>query len=274
MPTIGALMTRDPVTVEPQLSALHALDLMIDRGIRHLPVVDRRGHVRGILSIDDLRAAFPFSVSLIRPPSEEDRSAAREWTVGELMTHGPVTVTPETTLEQAAASLARFRIGCLPVEDATGRLVGMFSESDALRAIALRAEPKPAHAHSRATELGELVADLQAERGRIASQLERAQELERSLSAERHDVPTDDAERARRLTDIGVEEPLAALAARRLEAIDHALARAGRGQLGACEKCGRDIAIARLRALPGASQCTRCASQSEKQTGALRGATR
>lgn len=274
MPTIAALMTPDPVTVEAQLSALHALDLMIDRGIRHLPVVDRRGHIRGILSLDDLRAALPFGVSLVHPPTEGDRNAALQWTVGELMTHGPITVTPETTLEKAAASLARFRIGCLPVEDGSGRLVGMFSETDALRALALGAEPKKAQAHARAVEIEHLAAELTAERTRIASQLERTQELERSLSAERHDVPTDDAERARRLTDIGAEEPLAALAARRLEAIDHALARVRSGQLGVCEKCGRDIAVARLRALPGASQCTRCASQSEKQTGALRGATR
>jgi CBS domain-containing protein len=274
MPTVAALMTRDPVTVEPQLSALHALDLMIDRGIRHLPVVDARGRLRGILSVDDLRAAFPFSVSLVRPPTESDRAAAREWTVGELMTHGPITVTPETTLEQAAGSLARFRIGCLPVEDAGGNLIGIFSETDALRAIALGPEASQPRAHSRAIEIEQLTADLKAERSRIGSQLERAQTLERQISAEQHDVPMDSPERARHLTDIGLEEPLAELAARRLEAIDHALARAARGQLGACEKCGRDIPIARLRAMPGASQCTRCASQSERQTGAPRGTTR
>ncbi|MFI5315311.1 MAG: CBS domain-containing protein [Myxococcota bacterium] len=263
MPTIAELMTEDPLCVEPQLSALHALDLMVDRGIRHLPVVDRAGRIRGILTLDDLRAALPFGVSLSRPPSPEDRASAREWTVGELMTHGPLTVTPDATLAQAAAQLARFRIGCLPVEDAAGHLVGIFTETDALRAIALGGAARKPRSHTRALDLERLSADLQAERTRIASQLERTQESERALSAEQHDVPMDDAERARHLTEIATEEPLAALAASRLEAIDHALSRAARGQLGACEKCGRDIPIARLRALSGASQCVRCASQSE-----------
>jgi RNA polymerase-binding transcription factor DksA len=62
------------------------------------------------------------------------------------------------------------------------------------------------------------------------------------------------------VTELSAEEPLAALSAHRLEEIDHALARAAHGQLGRCEKCGNDIPLGRLRALPGAVLCVRCAA--------------
>jgi RNA polymerase-binding protein DksA len=44
-----------------------------------------------------------------------------------------------------------------------------------------------------------------------------------------------------------------------LDAIDGALARIDRGDFGVCEKCGRQIAEARLNALPYASRCVDCA---------------
>ncbi len=136
MQKIAQLMTLDPVTIEPDVGAVAALDLMIEHGIRHLPVVDKRDRLRGVVSLDDLRAAFPFAVSLTRPPSVSERDSARGCAVGEVMTHGPLTVRGDATLSEAAELLVRFRIECLPVVDGAGRVVGMFSETDALRALA------------------------------------------------------------------------------------------------------------------------------------------
>jgi acetoin utilization protein AcuB len=259
MAKLADLMTVDPVTVEPDVAAIAALDLMIDQGIRHLPVVDRRDRLRGVVSLDDLRAAFPFSVSLTRPPSLSDRESALGCAVGEVMTHGPLTVRTETSLAEAAELLARFRIGCLPVVDAAGHLVGIFTETDALHALA-GGKPAKSGPSARILDLELLTSELRAERERIAKQLEHLQATERDLSATQHDVPMDRAERARHLAEIAADEPLAALSASRLTALDHALERAHRGRLGVCEDCGREIPIARLRALPGASQCLRCAA--------------
>ena len=256
MPSLRDLMTLEPVAIEPDRAALEALDLMIDRGIRHLPVLDRRGRVCGVVSIDDLRAAFPFAVSLVRPPSAAERRTGLDLAVGDVMTHGPVTARPQTPLAEAASLLVRFHIGCLPVVDESGKLVGIFSETDALQALV----KAPAQRPGRVLDLELLVAALRAERAHLAKQLAEHQDAERALARERHDVPTDREEQARLLTEIGVEEPLASLAARRLAAIDHALERAARGSLGSCESCKREIAIARLRAVPGTSLCRRCAA--------------
>lgn len=264
MAKLADLMSVDPVTVEPDVAAIAALDLMIDQGIRHLPVVDRRDQLRGVVSLDDLRAAFPFSVSLTRPPSVSDRESALGCAVGEVMTHGPLTARTDTSLSEAANLLARYRIGCLPVVDSSGHLVGIFTEVDALRALA-GGEPAKRGPSARILELELLTSELRSERERISKQLERLQTTERELSAAQHDVPMDSVERGRHLAEIAVDEPLAALSASRLTALDHALERAHRGRLGVCEDCGREIPIPRLRALPGASQCLRCAAGEKRE---------
>ena len=49
-----------------------------------------------------------------------------------------ITCRPEDTIETAATLLATNRIGAMPVRDATGRIVGMFSERDIIRAFSQR----------------------------------------------------------------------------------------------------------------------------------------
>jgi CBS domain-containing membrane protein len=254
-------MTGQPETIEAGASALAALDLMIDRDIRHLPVVDRGGRVRGVLSFDDLRAAFPFAVSLRTPPSAAERAIARDTCVGEIMTHDPRTALPDTLLSDAASRLARFRIGCLPVVDGEGRLLGMFSETDALRAL-IDTESAPSRATAPARQLEHLVAELRAERDRIAARIEHLQSAARTADESR--------DARREAVRLLADEPLIDLSAHRLDAIDRALARVTQGRFGSCTKCGADISVARLRALPDAALCVRCAAMPDpRREGAL-----
>ena len=51
-------------------------------------------------------------------------------TVGEVMSPNPITVKPETPLQDAIKLLAENRISGLPVVDDTGKLIGVISESD------------------------------------------------------------------------------------------------------------------------------------------------
>jgi CBS domain-containing protein len=52
--TAGQLMTRVLFTVSPQSTVCEALQLMTDRRIRHLPVLEEGGHLAGLISIGDL----------------------------------------------------------------------------------------------------------------------------------------------------------------------------------------------------------------------------
>jgi CBS domain-containing protein len=252
-------MTFKPTAVREDGAALEALDQMVEQGIRHLPVVDAGNHVIGVLSIDDLRAAFPFDVSWQRPIDPLDRGPVRGLRVSDVMTWAPVTVKAETTLEHAARTLSERRIGCLPVVDARHQLVGILSETDALHALdaVLRSGAAPVSAKRR-DDAESVVDELWAERGRLVEQIAKWKETERALLDEAHD-PGDLADRATDAGAIAALEPLSARAERRLCAIELAIERAEHGRLGICERCQGRIPRTRLRAIPETTLCVRCA---------------
>jgi len=257
-------MTGDPVSIEPGASALAALDLMIEGGIRHLPVVDGAKRVIGIVSIDDLRAALPIEVSLRRAPSPAERRTIRDYAIGELMTHAPLVAHADGTLEEAAQRIADHRIGALPVVDAQGRLEGILSETDVLNAVATGLWTDRVRA--RRGERGEreaLVAALRAERERLREAVLTTERVGEEIQAEIRASGLDQPERAADLSDARVAYSLYRFAAGRLEALDHALAQAEAGKLARCERCGGTIPLARLRAMPGATTCIRCARAQE-----------
>jgi acetoin utilization protein AcuB len=255
-------MTPDPAVVSLDASALEALQQLIEGGFRHLPVTADAALV-GIVALDDLRAALPFPVGLA-PLPQADRLHAREYRIGDLMTYEPITVTPDTPLETAADILIERRVGCLPVVAAGRKLVGMFTTTDALSALAALVRRETGGATRRAPldytgEIGSFVADLQAERDRILAQLGRSESAEREMSAQVREEPSDAADRGTAEERVALEGALADLAARRLREIERALGRHARGELGVCAVCGGAIPLARLRALPGTDRCIVCA---------------
>jgi CBS domain-containing protein len=265
--TVKQWMSGDPVSVAADASALEALERMQRHGIRHLPVVDGAQVVVGVVSIDDLRSALPFDVSLRTPAGGVQAESAREWCVGDVMTHAPVTLREGDPLELAAERMAERRIGCLPIVDAEGRLAGLLSETDLLYALASllgtertredRAAPPP--------QLDRLVADLTREREALKRKLDGYHELERDLSTHRGREPLDVADLGSDLSELRVTEALDEMAIRRLRALDHALERAEQGQLEVCDDCGGKIPLARLRALPGTAVCVACARAKERR---------
>lgn len=266
---IKAWMSGDPLWIEPEAGALDALERMQERGIRHLPVLDAERRVIGVLSLDDLRAALPFPVTLRQRPSLEQRESALEWTVAEVMTHAPATLREGAELAEAAEQMAERRISCLPIVDAEGRLAGILTETDLLHALATllwsdRVRRGPLRGED---ELSHLVGELRRERDAIGARLDRYHSLERELATHPGREPLDTSEAGADRTELQLTERLDALAARRLAALDHALDRAAQGSLGVCERCGGRIPLARLRALPGASTCVACARKAGGSAG-------
>ena len=115
---VGNRMTKDPITVEPDDLLSRASHKMQAGGFRRLPVVSDAKLV-GIVTERDLR---------------EHRGHLEHMKVNGVMTESPSTVTPETTLEEAAGIMLERQIGGLPVvhED---RLVGIITASDVMRAF-------------------------------------------------------------------------------------------------------------------------------------------
>jgi CBS domain-containing protein len=139
---VSEIMHRQVVT----LSAKEKLDLTQDimslGRVRHLPVVDDQQHVVGVVSDRDLLAAALTNVLDFDPVSR--RSFLRSIEVGEVMSKDVVTVGPDTALGEVARILVKRKIGCVPVVNKAGRLVGIATETDLIAAAFLdRDAPDP-----------------------------------------------------------------------------------------------------------------------------------
>ena len=122
-------MTRDVITVRPHAKIIDAFELMQGRGIRHLPVIED-GELKGLVTDRDIRLALIPS-PLSTPEDRMYHLGALE-RVDEIMTADLITVAPNTTIEEAAKLMAKYKIGAVPVV-ARGQLVGILTETDILR---------------------------------------------------------------------------------------------------------------------------------------------
>lgn len=130
--TAAEAMTEPAVWIGPTDSLLDAARLMVDHQIRHLPVVDN-GEVIGMLSDRDIRTIAGDPVRYLE--SRQD-NGARMLNVRDAMARAPLTVRGDRPLTEVANQLADERVGALPVVDAEGKLIGIVSYVDALRALA------------------------------------------------------------------------------------------------------------------------------------------
>jgi acetoin utilization protein AcuB len=125
-------MTTDVTTANLRDGMRQTFFRMRERGIRHMPVIGDRGELAGIISDRDLRR--PDWVST-------EENVARYYLldnahkVKDAMTPDPVTVRADDEIAVAVALLTERRFGALPVVDDRGRLVGMISTVDLLRAF-------------------------------------------------------------------------------------------------------------------------------------------
>ncbi|WP_232222215.1 CBS domain-containing protein [Thioalkalivibrio paradoxus] len=144
-------MTRDPVTVGPATSVEALIDLLVDKGINGLPVVDEFGRVLGMVTTGDLihrvaDAHVPSRDSIWRESlyksvfrhDDSEPNPAEGVTAGAVMSRNPAYVLPSDDMAVAARLLIEHRVKSLPVLDEE-RLVGMVSRLDLLRC--LRAHP-------------------------------------------------------------------------------------------------------------------------------------
>jgi acetoin utilization protein AcuB len=122
---------RSPVTIRPDASFFEARSLIHDKGIRHLPVVDKENRLVGIVTESDIREAGPSDVAMLSVKELTDLLGTLK--VSELMVprEKVITITPDTLIEEAIQLMHDNKIGCLPVVD-EGKLYGIFTETDAL----------------------------------------------------------------------------------------------------------------------------------------------
>ncbi len=147
--TAGDLMTRDVVVVHPETSLREAVSLMADRHVSGLPVVDSDGTLVGMLSEGDLvrwhegysaRQAKWLDMladGFILAPDFLEGIRSEQHKVKAVMSKGATTVTEDVLAREIASMMYARKIKRVPVLR-DGKLVGIVSRSDLVRALAMR----------------------------------------------------------------------------------------------------------------------------------------
>jgi CBS domain-containing protein len=122
--SIDAIMSTNLITIHPDASLAEARSLIQENHIHHLPVLDDKGDLAGLISLTNLLAATD---SILR--DADSRIHAADISVADVMVTDLATVDRHASLRQAALFLEKHRIGCLPVTS-KGKLHGIITDTD------------------------------------------------------------------------------------------------------------------------------------------------
>ena len=122
---------RNPLTITSDASFFEARSLIHEKGVRHLPVVDKHGRLVGIVTDRDIREAAPSDATLLSV--QELNFLLGKLKVSAFMTPKDklITITPDALIEEAVQLMHDHKIGCLPILEGE-KLYGIFTETDAL----------------------------------------------------------------------------------------------------------------------------------------------
>ena len=134
---VRELMTGSLITTRPDTPVLEARQLMVRERIRHLLVTDEKGELLGIVTDRDIRLNLPSQATSLSV--WELNHLLSRLTVGSVMTASVMTVGPDREARDAAQLMLDHKIGALPVVG-DGRLIGIVTETDLLRAFVRAAD--------------------------------------------------------------------------------------------------------------------------------------
>jgi CBS domain-containing protein len=141
------IMTTEIITVSPDTEIVNAAKILLEKRINGLPVIDDSGKLAGILCQSDLVAqqksipipsvftlleSFIPLTSIKRIDKEVEKIAAL--TVKQAMTPNPVTVGPQTDIEDVAKLMVDKKYYTLPVMEGD-KIVGIVGKEDVLKTL-------------------------------------------------------------------------------------------------------------------------------------------
>ena len=126
MITVNEIMTTDLHTLRDTATLADAIKLMGKRHIHHLPIVDGKGKLVGLVSHRDILAATDSTLR-----AKGQRQNPSSIAISKIMTRDVATIDEHASLRQAARYLEKHRFGCLPVVT-DGKLRGIITHSDFL----------------------------------------------------------------------------------------------------------------------------------------------
>jgi CBS domain-containing protein len=130
---VTEIMTEAPQTIRPDETITEAAIVLQSLGIRHLPVVDDRGQLVGMLSDRDLAPVMRTFLELAEADNMVVPLSGRA--VSELMSGGVISVDGDAPVSDVVELMLENGIGAVPVVDGDGSLIGIVSYVDVLRAL-------------------------------------------------------------------------------------------------------------------------------------------
>ncbi|WP_088890711.1 CBS domain-containing protein [Leptolyngbya ohadii] len=148
--TVADIMTHDPIVVKPETPLNEAIQILAEKRISGLPVVNENGKLVGVISETDLMwqetgvtppayIKILDSVIYLENPARYERELhkALGQTVGEVMTDRDIaTVKPDKSLREAAQLMHERSVHRLPVLGEDGKLIGILTRGDIVRFMA------------------------------------------------------------------------------------------------------------------------------------------
>ena len=125
-------MTTQLITVQPETTHKQASELMKEHHIHHLPVIDKQGHLVGMVVEEDLLAAQPSPATTLS--IYEIHGLLSKLQVRQIMTHPVYTTPPDCPLEEAARLMIDQGVGSLPVME-NDTIVGIITDTDIFEAL-------------------------------------------------------------------------------------------------------------------------------------------
>ena len=129
---VANCMTKNPITIAPDVGIDEAAKIMDKGHFRRLPVIEH-GKLVGFFTNRDLLRASPSAATTL--DRFEMRTLLSKIKVADVMQKNVITVTDTTTIEEAALVMAREKIGGMPVLSEVGKVVGIISSTDIFRAF-------------------------------------------------------------------------------------------------------------------------------------------
>ena len=131
---VSRSMTIKVVTIRPEATVLEAQKMMATHQIRHLPVIDGEDRLIGVVTDRDVRSILPYDCYK-DPGCTEEQEKVAGLKIKDIMAVEPLTISPSDTIQDALLLIQEKRVGAFPVVDDTGKLKGIISVRDLLRAF-------------------------------------------------------------------------------------------------------------------------------------------
>ncbi len=126
---IGRIMHTELITVQPETTLVEARDILAEKDVDHLLVVNKKGQLVGVVSDRDLKQNWASPATALSV--HELNYLLEKVEVKMIMVKTVITATPDTTIERAAYIMQTNNISSLPVKDGEN-LVGIITSTDVM----------------------------------------------------------------------------------------------------------------------------------------------